>query len=106
MDNIANLLKLIAENPGTEILPVVDVEPCGGDEFPFRVGHWGKAMLDDVYTDDHGLTFLRARDEDLLIGEAYEEADEKYSDDEAMEVAKEMVKGYKWKKAIVVYITV
>ncbi len=106
---IAGLLKLIAENPDARILPMVDIEPSEDDAHYYRIGHWGEARLDEVYTDD-GRVYIRSQDEDDELVEKEYENIECLSDDESAffekySIARRRVNRLKWEKAIVVYIT-
>ncbi len=107
-ENIANLLKLIAENPGVRILPMVETDVCGSDDYNYWAGHWGTARLDEVYVDD-GRVYIRSKDESELVDKEYSDM-ECLSDDESdffegYNVAMRRVNRLKWEKSIVVYIT-
>ena len=107
-ENIKALLKLIEENPDLEILPMVDTDCVGGDDYGSWAAQWGSSRVDEYYCGDERIYF-RSGDYDGLVEEwidnNYDQDEYKnLSDDELDKIAEEKVKGYDWVKAIVVYI--
>lgn len=103
-ENIKNLLQIIKENPDLKIIPMVDSEIVCDDNHNYWMGSWGNAEVDEYYISD-GRIYLKSYDEEDLINDvACDEIDENENDVEAMKKAEEIVKGYDWRKAIIVYI--
>ena len=46
-ENTKRLLELIQENPDLPIVPMVDAEIVGGDDFGRWMGDWGYARVDE-----------------------------------------------------------
>ncbi|KYD11431.1 hypothetical protein B4102_2159 [Heyndrickxia sporothermodurans] len=105
--NIEGLLKLVKDNPELEIVPMVDNDVCGGDDFGYWMGSWGKASIDEVYHLDERIYF-RSKDEDELVEKLVwnEEFISGLSEDEAISKAENVVNHYEWEKVIAVYINV
>lgn len=101
-ENITHLLKLIEENPELKIVPMVDYEIVASDDFNSWLGGWGKAEIDEVYSDDERIYF-RSEDEEDLVERLADCIDEDV-DDEAWKELENQVKSYEWKKVIVVRI--
>lgn len=96
------LLKLIAENPDLPVVPMVDSEVYGGEEYGYWLGSFGRsevgeyALFDDRYfTDRDDLEEVYAD----YIADDYLDM----SDDEFFAMVKEKTKDW-WTKAILVYI--
>lgn len=103
-ENFQGLLQLITENPDLPIVPEVNSELVAGDEFDWWIGSWGKASLEEIYTDEERV-YIRSRDEETLIDFAFDRlVNEAKTDEEAYELAKKEVEGYDWKKVIAVRI--
>ena len=103
---IKGLLKLIKENPNLEIVPMVDNEVCGGDDFGSWMGSWGKGAIDEVYHSDDRIYF-RSTDEDEIeenIFNGLESENPAWSDSYIEEQTKEKAKEIEWEKVIVVRI--
>lgn len=105
-EKIKNLLQLIQENPEFEILPMVETEVVGGDDYSWWAGSWGKARLDEAYFAEE-MIYFKSHSYDSLVDEKADELWDSYSElsnDELYEKAKAIVDGYEWKKIIVVRI--
>jgi hypothetical protein len=104
--NIKGLLKLIKENPTLEIVPMVDNEVCGGDDFGSWMGSWGKGAIDEVYHQDDRIYF-RSTDEDEISENIFnhlEDCNPSWSDSYLEEKTEEKEKEVEWEKVIVVRI--
>lgn len=112
-ERIKHLLSLIKENPDLEIVPMVDNEVCGGDDYSTWCGSWGESRVDETYSSDERIYFRSIDDEDLVDQYADNIFDELFpnrmslNDDESEIVNKkaiEIVNNLDWKKVIVVSI--
>ena len=103
-EKIANLLKLIEENPDLEIIPMVDSEIVCGDEYSNWLGSWGNARIDEYWNSDERIYFRFYDEEELIDNVICDEIDENIDDDEAERLAEEIVNSYDWVKAIIVRI--
>ena len=96
------LLKLVAENPDLPVVPMVDSEVCGGDEYGYWLGEFGRsevgeyALFDDRYFTDREELEERYAD---YVADDYPEM----SDEDFFAMVKEKTKDW-WIKAILVYI--
>lgn len=101
------LLQLVKENPGLPVIPMVETEVVGGDEYVYWMGKFGNCEIREFAIDEwYGDGCIRYRDEydaeELLIEGI---AEVKYDGTEAdYEKAKAEVEKL-WTKAIVVRIT-
>jgi hypothetical protein len=105
-ENISNLLELIKDNPELEIMPMVNNECVGGDDFGYWAAKWGDARVDEQYCPDERIYFKSCDIEELVqefIDNNYEEYPD-LSDEELEKLAEEKVSDYDWQKVIVVYI--
>ncbi len=109
-EKVANLLKLISENPDLEILPLVDTECVGGDEHSWWLSEWGDAKVDYYYCSAERI-YTKEWDFEDLVNEFIDNHcdDEEYrvlslSDENFEKVAEAKVEGYEWTKAILVSI--
>ena len=104
-ENIEKLLQLIKENPDLPILPMVDGEVCGGDDYNYWMGAWGRCCIDEYLIDewygDGCVRFKSDGDEDTII-EGIAEIKYDGTDEDYEKAEKEVAS--MWKKAIVVYI--
>ena len=103
--NIEKLLQLIKENPDLPILPMVNGEVCGDDDYNYWMGSWGWCRIDEYLIDEwYGNGCVRFKsngNEDITIEGI---AETKYDGtDEGYKKAEKEVASM-WKKAIVVYI--
>lgn len=100
MNRYKELIELIKENPDLEVIPMVDNEVIGGDEYSNYYGHFGKAYVEEyVYMLD--FQNIITKDNTYEIQEYLENEDE-MTDEEIQEY----IKNLEWKKAIFVYIDV
>ncbi|HHX60356.1 MAG TPA: hypothetical protein GX707_06415 [Epulopiscium sp.] len=105
-ENIENLLKLIQENPGLEILPMVDSECVPSDDFSYWMGEWGSAEIDKYYCSDERVYF-KGDDFEELVDDWIDNNYERYpraSDELIEERAAAEIESYDWVKAIIVKI--
>lgn len=84
---VSELLQLIKENPELRIVPMVDTEAVGGDEFGWWLSRWGKASVEAIYSHDERC-YIRSEDEDSLIEDLCESMEvEGLTDDEIYKLA-------------------
>ena len=104
-ENVKELMQLIQENPGLEIVPMVEFEVCGSDDFHWWMGSWGKCKVDEYWSDDERIYF-KFEDEGSLVEKEidYGHWNEEMTDDEIREAAEKKVNGYNWVKCICVRI--
>ena len=105
--NIATLLELTTKNPDLEIVPMVDTDIVGSDEFSWWTANWGNASIEEIYNNDERV-YIRSKDEQKLVDNAFNffELNPTLTDEEAEKKAIEEVKNYDWEKVIAVRITV
>ena len=105
--NIKILLELVKENPELEIVPMVDEQAYGGDDFAWWVAGWGKASIEELYYDDE-ICYIRSKDEDTvgeLIFDRLEENNAAWSETYLQEQTEKELKELEWEKVIAVKIT-
>ena len=108
MGDHEELFKLIKKNPELPIIPMVDSEVCGGGNYNYWMGSWGKAEINEYYIGDEQIYFGDNK-EDLvqeLIDNNFDTDWKGKSDEEMDKMAEEIVNGYKWVKCISIYIDV
>lgn len=98
-ENIKELLRLVQENPDLRIVPFVDTEVVGGDDYSSWVGSWGKASVDEILLDD-GRLCIKSEDLERLVNDLMCTSEKILSKAEAEEI----VNNYIWGKVIVVRI--
>jgi hypothetical protein len=112
-EKINHLLSLIKDNPDLKIVPMVDNEVCGGNDYSTWCGSWGNARVDETYSSDERIYFRSIDDEDLVDKYAdklfYELFPNRMSlTDVESEIvdkkANEIVNNLNWEKVIVVSI--
>jgi len=107
-EKIANLLKLISENPGLEILPMVDSECVQSDDYSCWMAVWGNARIDEYYSTDERIYFKFWDFEDVVEKFIDENCDEEQyknlTDEEFEKIAEAEVEKYEWVKAIIISI--
>lgn len=109
--NVQTLLKLIKENPGLRILPMVDYEIVADDTFTSWAGSFGNSELDYIW-DNGERIYFKSDDEEQLIEDEMDNIDssaqvlhENHPLWQPLEKrAKERVDQYQWEKVIVVWI--
>lgn len=109
-ENMVKLLELVKENPDLRILPMVEYEVCGGDDFACWAGAFGKAEIEDVWLDETGERghFMSDDFDDLVEYKKDNFSDEEVAgmtDDEIDALAVQKVDALPWEKVIVVRIT-
>ena len=107
MNKHEELFKLIKENPELPIVPMVDSEVVGSDDYNSWMGVWGKARIDEYWHGDERIYFREYDEEDLvqeLIDNNYDDEWKGKTDEEMERLAEEIVDGYKWVKCISVSI--
>ena len=106
-ENIQHLLQLIKDNPELEIMPMVDTEVVPCDDFGCWMGSWGKASVDEYWTNDDRIYF-RSEDEDNLVEREadviYDQYDKSLPYEELEKIAKANIDKHDWQKIIVVRI--
>ena len=103
-EKTAELLKLIAENPDLPVVPVVSSEFSA--EYGYWLGCWSEARVDEYWLDgERG--YFKSDDYDELVGDWVDNNYENYlhlTGNELTVKAENIVDGYNWVKAIIVYI--
>lgn len=105
MNNIEKLVKLINENPGIEVLPVVDLDVVGDGDYSRYGGAIGESRIDKYYSEDERIYF--DDDYDDLEEEIQDRIwldHQPISDEELEKLAGKEMDKLKWKKVIVVDI--
>jgi hypothetical protein len=106
MFDTQELLQLVAENPELPIVPMVETEVIGGDEFGYWLAKIGKCAVKEFAIDEwYGDGIVRFRDEHNAETDLIEAiAEGKYDGtDEDYEKAK-LEAGALWTKAIILYV--
>ena len=104
---VAELVKLIVENPDLDVVPMVDSDIVADDGYSWWMGSIGKSRIDEYYVDDERI-YLSDEFVDLVdkfIECNYE--NEPYSsmtEEELEEAAIAEVQKYDWTRVIVVRI--
>ena len=104
---VAELVKLIVENPDLDVVPMVDSDIVADDGYSWWMGSIGKSRIDEYYVDDERIYLSDEFDDlvDKFIECNYE--DEPYNsmtDEELEEAATAEVQKYDWTRVIVVRI--
>jgi len=103
-EHVSELLNLVGANPDLRIVPMVDTEIVADDGFQWWVASFGKARVEEIYSNDERL-YIRSEDEETLIDDLCCDDDtDGLSDEEIEELAKQKVASYKWEKVIAVRI--
>jgi len=102
------LLKLIAENPELEVVPMVDTECIFDDSYSTWMARWGSADIDEYWCSNERVYF-KSIDFDTLVEEFIDNNYEDYptlsdEDEELQKLAEEKINAYDWIKAISVNI--
>lgn len=98
------LLELIKENPDLPILPMVNYEVCGSNNYIYWVGSFSKCWVDEYIVDNwygDGCVRLKSDNEDDIIIEGI--AEHKFGDctkEENWKKAEEYLETL-WEKAII-----
>lgn len=107
-ENLNNLLNLMKDNPTLRVVPMVDSDIVGGDDYSCWLGRFGKAEVDEIWSDDERIYF-RSWDFENLVDEFMESSDNEelfknLSDDEAIKIAENHIDDLNWEKVISVRI--
>ncbi len=110
MTDSEKFLKLVRENPGLPIVPMVNEEVVADDCHSWWMGEWGRSAVTEYYVGREAVHFKDDDEEDVLndmVGCRYSETkDGRDIYDLSDEEWKELFNSLEWVKAIVVYITV
>lgn len=103
-----DFLKLVRDNPDLPIVAMVDNEVCGGDDYGWWLGSFGRAEVTEytVAAMDDGRVITRGNQDEAEEYFANKILDEnpELSDDEVEKRAHEEVEALPWVKAIMVWI--
>lgn len=107
-ENVNVLIKLMKENPTLRVIPMVDSEVVGSDDYSFWTGVFGKAEIEEVWNTDERI-YIKSADEEELIYDAIEDFSfnpklDCLSDEELTKMAEEKVNNLEWEKVIAVNI--
>ena len=110
MSNIEEFIKLVNENPGVEIIPLVGWDVVGDDTYNYWLGSWGRCELTEYYLGNEGVHLKSENDKEGTLSDLdgckyYEDFDGRDLMELTDEQWDELYEGLPWKKAIVVYIT-
>ena len=104
-ENIAELFKLIKENPELPIVPMVDNQIFDNDYFAYWLGSWGPATLDEYFISGKGKGVFIKSDEDTFdVLEKYLSPEEFETMPESEDERIAYYNNLPWIKAIIVYI--
>lgn len=103
-------INLVKENPDMPIIPMVDAEVVGGDDYGCWMGCFGYSRVEDVYLGSERLHIKDDEDEEEVLCDLAEckycrTPDGKDIYDLPEEEWDALYKSIPWIKAIVVYIT-
>jgi hypothetical protein len=104
---VADLVKLITENPDLDVVPMVDSDIVADDGYSWWMGSIGESRIDEYYADDERICLSDQFDDlvDKFIECNYEDEPFKNMTDEELEaVATVEVQKYNWTRAIMVRI--
>ncbi len=100
--NIKHLLELVQQNPELKIIPLVDTDCVPGDDFSSWVAGWGKASIEEIYSNINlERICIKSDDYENLVDDLQCRSQVILSENEACEI----VDSYGWEKVIVVRIT-
>lgn len=109
---LSNLLKLMEENPGLPVLPMVHSEIVGDDGYAYWMGAWERSSKEEYILTNEGVRFRDDGGNDL--GEMmttvsqydpwWENSIVDLDEAEQDKLLKEKYDSLPWKKAIIVYI--
>ena len=110
MTNQERLLKLFEENPGLQIIPMVDEGVVADDSYGWWMGVWSISEVNEIYRGRDHVHFRTDDQEDVLvdmIGCRYGETrDGRDIFDLSDEEWDKLFDSLEWEKVIVVYITI
>lgn len=96
------LLELIKDNPELPVIPLVDEEVVGGDDYANWIGNWGMAEIVEVVFGREQF-FVRGEDDPPdVLNDCLEDKD--YWE-EPEEIVESLYESLPWTKVISVYIT-
>ena len=102
-DNIQNLIKLILENPGIPVVPLVKSEVVCGNEYSHWYGNIGKVEIEKIYSVPGGAVYCYSDCElEEVLCEAIGYTD--YDEIETEEEERTAFENLPWRTVIVVYI--
>lgn len=107
-ENLKVLIKLMEENPTLKVIPMVDSEVVGSDDYSCWAGKFGEAEIDETWSNEERIYF-KSWDEEELIEDEIENLSfisefDKLSDEELNEMAEKKVDALDWEKVIVLRI--
>ena len=107
-EKFQELYKLMQENPGLPVVPMVDSEVVC-DDGGYWFGSWQSASVDSFYCPNDEQTWFRSDDDLVSWFESKWEYEEEgipddMPDEEAYEIMRKKIDALPWKKAIIVYI--
>ena len=105
-ENMNELLQLIKDNEGLEILPMVATDCVIDDSYRYWMASWSKVRLDKYWCDEERM-YSYVEDFDSLVEDYIDYNYEQYehlTDEELCQLAKDKINSYNWTSAIIVYI--
>lgn len=107
-EKVNTLIKLMKENPTLRVLPMVDTDVVGGDDYSCWLGVFGMVEIDECWSDEERIYFKSTDDEELVdrVLEGMED-DIKFaglSEEELVKIAEKEVEELDWEKVITISI--
>ena len=107
-EKVNGLIKLMKENPTLEVIPKVDTDVVGGDDYAYWTGVFGEAEIDETWSDDERIYFKSVDEEDLiemaLEGMNYNPMLKDKTVEELRSMAEDEISKLEWERVITVDI--
>ena len=107
IEQTKRLLELIEQNPELRIMPLVENDVCGGDEFAYWLGSFGSAAVDEVVSIDDYF-YIKSNDIEALTNKIIDDEcldlEVDMTSEQINEYVEKVIASYDWEKVIVVYI--
>ena len=105
---VNTLIRLMKENPTLRVLPMVNTEVVGSDDYSWWTGVFGRVELDECWSDEERV-YIRSSDEEELVEMALEgiESSEEFvnfSEEQREAMAEDEVNKLGWEKIIALSI--
>lgn len=107
-ERLNQLLKLMQDNPTLRVVPMVDSDVIGSDDYSSWIGKFGKSEVEEILSSDDRIYF-RSSDTEELVDEFLENSDNDnlfngLSDEESLKLAEKHIDQLGWEKIISVRI--
>lgn len=109
MSKLEEFLKLVSENPELPVLPLVDCEVVGNDDYHWWLGDWGSSEIVEYYYGRECIHLKGDEDVETVLSdlngcEPYKDFNNRYIDELSSEELDELYGSLPWEKAIIVHI--